>query len=89
MGNEAVIRTLLWKGANIKTVDRCGRIELHFATLKMISIRVKLLLEGGAKVSASDDVCHTALHYAVLKWHKVIIAMLSKSIHQSGSSTKW
>jgi ankyrin repeat protein len=52
---EAVVRLLLGKGANVATKDKNGRTALHFAAAGRHEAVVRLLLEMGAVSIYGND----------------------------------
>lgn len=54
-GNEAVVRLLLDRGADVKATDDNGKTVLHWAALRGNEAMVQLLVDLGADVKAKDD----------------------------------
>lgn len=75
-GDEAIVRFLLEKGADIQSVDKGDRSALHLAASYGHEAIVRLFLEEGADVHSTDiDGC-SALHLATSYDHETIVRLL-------------
>ena len=54
-GNEAVVKLLLEKGADMESKDKDGRTSLSWAAQNGNEAVVKLLLEKGADLESKDN----------------------------------
>lgn len=61
ISNEAILRILVDKGANVHLMDRYDNCPLHYAAENGYTEMVKILLENGADITASDSRGCTAL----------------------------
>jgi hypothetical protein len=75
-GNEAEVRFLLEKGADIMWRDNSRRTALHMAANSGHEAIVQLLLEKGAEINATNSFGCTALHMAVNSGHEAIVQLL-------------
>jgi ankyrin repeat protein len=77
-GNEAVVRLLLDRGADVKAKDKNGETALHSAALwEGNEAIVRLLVERGADVNAKDKNGKTALHSAAFwEGNEAIVRLL-------------
>ncbi|KAK3392746.1 hypothetical protein B0H63DRAFT_491065 [Podospora didyma] len=75
-GDEAVVKLLLDKGANIKAYGRRDRTLLLWAVDKGHEAIVKLLLDKGADMEAYNWMDRTPLLWAVEKGHEAVVKLL-------------
>jgi Ankyrin repeats (3 copies)/NACHT domain/Ankyrin repeats (many copies)/Ankyrin repeat len=75
-GNEAMVRLLLEKGANLKTKGRRGETVLHVAAWSGNEAMVRLLLEKGANLKTKDRRGETVLHVAAGSGNEAMVRLL-------------
>ncbi|KAM3549052.1 hypothetical protein MY1884_008914, partial [Beauveria asiatica] len=74
-GQEAVVRLLLEKGAEIEAKDESGRTALGWAARQGHEAVVRLLLEKGAEIEAKES-GRTALWWAARQGHEAVVRLL-------------
>ncbi len=75
-GDEAIVRLLLERGADVKAKDTAGRTALFWAADKGYEAVMRLLLERGADIDAKDSLCHRPLRRAADSGHVAIVRLL-------------
>jgi ankyrin repeat protein len=75
-GHEAVVRSLLERGADVATKNNYGCTALHRAACHGHEAVVLLLLEKGGAVAAKTALLWTALHLAAYKGHERVVRLL-------------
>ena len=75
-GNEAVVKLLLDKGADVKSKSSIGKTPLSRAAEKGHEAVVKLLLEKGVDVESKDGFGRTPLSRAAEKGHEAVVKLL-------------
>lgn len=76
IGNKALIRLLLDKGANIGASDRYGHTALHYAAAMNQAAVIQLLLDRGAERHVIGAFGETPVDRALLYEHPNIVLML-------------
>jgi ankyrin repeat protein len=75
-GNEAVVRLLVDRGADVKVKDNDGTTVLCLAALKGNKAMVQLLVDLGADVKAKDNNGRTVLHSVASQGNEAIVRLL-------------
>ncbi|RMZ74098.1 hypothetical protein GMOD_00004939 [Pyrenophora seminiperda CCB06] len=80
-GNEAVVRLLVEKGADVKAKDKNGMTALHGAASEGNEAMVRLLVDRGADVNAKSNDGETVLHVAASFWrgNEAVVRLLVNS----------
>lgn len=76
VGNEALVRLLVNRGADVKMKDRDRRTVLHYAIPGHNEAVVQLLMDKGADVNARTRQGQPALLYAVISGNEAIAQLL-------------
>jgi hypothetical protein len=74
-GNEAVVRLLVEKGADVEAMDNDGKTMLHLAAVQGNEAVVRLLVDKGAEVTAMDNGGRTALHLAAVQGNEAVVRL--------------
>jgi ankyrin repeat protein len=77
-GNEAVVRLLVDRGADVKAKDKYGKTMLHSAasSWKENEAVVRLLVDRGADVKAKDNDGETVLHSVAKSGKEAVVRLL-------------
>jgi F-type H+-transporting ATPase subunit beta len=75
-GNEALLKFLLMRGADVNHGSGSGITPLHFAVLMQQKAMVSALIDTGAWVNPVTKHGHTPLHFAAMRGHDGIAADL-------------
>jgi ankyrin repeat protein len=78
MGNKALVKLLLEKGAQLDAKGINGQTPLSWAAEKGHEALVKLLLEEGAELEAKSSNGQTPLSWAVANGHEAVVKLLLK-----------
>lgn len=79
----AILRVLLWGGANPDIFDNLGNVPLHMAATSGCMATMAILLEAGANTTARTHDRYTPLHLAVV-FNKVdVVGMLLRASRSS------
>lgn len=74
--NNAIVRLLLEKGADIEARDKEGNQPLYYAVIMDNKDMVRLLLEKGADIEARNKEGNQALYYALVLNYKAMLRLL-------------
>ena len=75
-GQEAVVRLLLEKGAELDSKDGSGRTPLWWAAVRGHEAVMRLLLEKGAELDSKDMLGLTSLSLAAGSGHEAVVRLL-------------
>ncbi|OKP06952.1 Ankyrin repeat domain-containing protein 50 [Penicillium subrubescens] len=76
IGDEAAVRLLLEKGAELESKDDDGWTPLACAAMNGHEAVVSLLLEKGAELESKDDDGWTPLAWAAMNGHEAVVSLL-------------
>ena len=76
LGNEAMVRPLLEKGADSKAKEKDGKTVLYWAAIRGKEVVVQLLLEKGADPNTKGKNGRTVLHEAASSGNIVVMRLL-------------
>ncbi|KAF3058835.1 Ankyrin repeat domain-containing protein 50 [Trichoderma lentiforme] len=83
--NEAIVRLLLDRGAQIEAADKNSRTPLSYAAWNGSEAIIQLLLDRGAQIESADKDGRTPLSYAAQFSNKAIVQLLQ--LHGAKSSS--